>query len=253
MRNNLASRRWVAREMNDPSPSYRDDAKLFSPDAVPPATRAALVEQRLCRYGILPVVELEDVNQADDLFAALSAGGIAAAEITLRTPDAAVALEKLIERHPDALLGAGTVRTIGDVRRMVSIGASFVVSPGTDEEMIDYCLEHDVLVLPGVCTPTEVLRALRVGARLLKFFPAEAAGGVGFLKALSGPFREVSFVPTGGISEDNLESYLRLPQVAACGGSWMVATELLAAGKFDEITERTRKALSIVKVVRGGR
>src|ERR1035438_5757549 len=217
----------------------------------PPMKRAELAEVRLREYGILPVVELADLNQADDLFAALSAGGIAAAEITLRTPDGAVALEKLIERHPDALLGAGTVRTLDDARRMVGIGASFIVSPGTDEGMIDYCLEHDVLVLPGVCTPTEVLRALHAGARLLKFFPAEAAGGVGFLKALAGPFRDVSFVPTGGISENNLENYLRQPQVVACGGSWMVATELLAAGKFDEITELVRKAIGIVEAVRG--
>src|ERR1039458_43787 len=141
--------------MNEPLTSNRDDSMSFSSKAVPAVTRAGLVEERLRRYGILPVVELEDLNQADDLFAALSAGGIAAAEITLRSPDSAVALEKLIERHPDALLGAGTVRTLDDARRMVGIGASFVVSPGTDEEMIDYCLPHDVLVLPGVCTPTE--------------------------------------------------------------------------------------------------
>jgi 2-dehydro-3-deoxyphosphogluconate aldolase/(4S)-4-hydroxy-2-oxoglutarate aldolase len=211
-----------------------------------------LVEERLRAVGIVPVVELVDFRQAEDLFAALSAGGIAAAEITLRTTDAGVALEKLIERHPDALLGAGTVRTLDDARRMVGIGASFIVSPGTDEAVIDYCLEHDVLVLPGVCTPTDVLHALRVGAHLLKFFPAEAAGGVGFLKALSGPFGDVSFVPTGGISTANLENYLRLPQVAACGGSWMATPELLAAGKFDEIAQLARTALGIVEAVRRG-
>jgi 2-dehydro-3-deoxyphosphogluconate aldolase/(4S)-4-hydroxy-2-oxoglutarate aldolase len=211
-----------------------------------------LVEDRLRAVGIVPVVELADVPQAESLFAALSAGGIAAAEITLRTPGAGVALEKLIERHPDALLGAGTVRTLDDARRMVGIGASFIVSPGTDEAMIDYCLEHDVLVLPGVCTPTDVLQALRLGARLLKFFPAEAAGGVSFLKALSGPFGDVSFVPTGGISEANLGTYLRLPQVAACGGSWMATPELLAAGKFDEITQLAHTAVGIVKAVRSG-
>ena len=205
------------------------------------------------QYGILPVVEIEHLDQADALFAALSEGGVEAAEITLRTANAAVALEHLIERNPDALLGAGTVRTIDEARRMVDIGASFVVSPGTDEQIVHYCLENDVLVLPGVCTPTEVLRAIHLGAQVLKFFPAEAAGGVGFLKALSGPFGDVSFVPTGGISEANLESYLRLPQVAACGGSWMVAPELLAAGRFDEITELARGALEIVREVRDGR
>lgn len=216
-------------------------------------TRAGLAEERVRRLGILPVVEIENLNQADDLFAALAKGGIDAAEITLRTSNAAAALEQLITRNPDALLGAGTVRTLDDARRVVDIGASFVVSPGTDEEIIRYCLKHDVFVLPGVCTPTEVLRAVHAGAQVLKFFPAEAAGGVGFLKSLSGPFGDVSFVPTGGISEVNLESYLRLPQVAACGGSWMVRPELLAAGEFDEITELTRRAREIVKEVRDGR
>ncbi len=215
-------------------------------------TRAVLAEERVRRYGVLPVVELENPDQADDMFAALSRGGIEAAEITLRTSGAAAALEHLIKRNPDALLGAGTVRTLDDARRMIDIGASFVVSPGTDEEIIEYCIELDVLVLPGVCTPTEVLRAVHVGARLLKFFPAEAAGGVGFLNALSGPFRDVSFVPTGGISEANLEQYLRLPHVAACGGSWMVTTELLAAGNYDEITNLASRALGIVQAVRDG-
>lgn len=214
-------------------------------------TRADVVEERLRENGVLPVVELEDVRKAEDLFTALVEGGLAAAEITMRTPDAAVALEKLIDAHPDALLGAGTVRSLDSARRMVDIGASFIVSPGIDEEIIGYCLEHDVMVIPGVCTPTEILRALRAGARLLKFFPAEAAGGVGFLQALAGPFRDVSFVPTGGISEVNLKSYLRLSNVAACGGSWIVATELLAAGRFDEITQLVRRALDIVEQVRG--
>jgi 2-dehydro-3-deoxyphosphogluconate aldolase/(4S)-4-hydroxy-2-oxoglutarate aldolase len=215
-------------------------------------TRADLAEKQLRENGVLPVVELEDVRQAEDLFAALAEGGLAAAEITMRTPDAAVALEKLIEAHPDALLGAGTVRSLDSARRMVDIGASFVVSPGIDEEIIGYCLERDVMVIPGVCTPTEILRTVRAGARLLKFFPAEAAGGVGFLRALAGPFQDVSFVPTGGIGEVNLKNYLSLPNVAACGGSWIVATELLAAGRFEEITHLVRRALDIVEEVRSG-
>ncbi len=239
--------------MSVPPAAHGDDEKGVSSMVTSRATRTGHLEERLRRLGIVPVVEVEDSRQAEELFAALSAGGIAAAEITLRTLDGAAALEQLIHRHPDALLGAGTVRTLDDARRVVALGASFVVSPGTDEEMIDYCVAHDVLVLPGVCTPTEVLRALRAGARLLKFFPAEAAGGVDYLKALSGPFRDVSFVPTGGISEANLESYLRLEQVAACGGSWMASPELLAAGKFDEITRLARRAVDIVEAVRGGR
>jgi 2-dehydro-3-deoxyphosphogluconate aldolase/(4S)-4-hydroxy-2-oxoglutarate aldolase len=215
-------------------------------------TRADLAEKQLREYGVLPVVELEDVRQAEDLFAALAEGGLAAAEITMRATGAEVALEKLIAAHPEALLGAGTVRNLDSTRRMVDIGASFVVSPGIDEEIIDYCLDHDVMVIPGVCTPTETMRALSAGARLLKFFPAEAAGGVGFIRAIAGPFRDVSFVPTGGISEVNLKNYLSLPNVAACGGSWIVANELLAAGRFDEITHLVRRALGIVEEVRSG-
>jgi len=237
--------------MKERPPSPSDDTETVRSTAEP-ATHAGLAEDRLRRYGIVPVVELEDANQAEDLFAALCAGGIDVAEITLRTPHAATALERLIERHPDAILGAGTVRSLDDARRVVGGGASFVASPGTDEEVIGYCLEHDVLVLPGVCTPTDILRAFRAGARLLKFFPAEAAGGVRLLESLAGPFRDVDFVPTGGINEANVEKYLRLAQVAACGGSWMVTRELLTANRFDEIAARTRRALAIVEGVRGG-
>ena len=213
-------------------------------------SRAASVEARLRRLGLLPVVEIDDARHAEALFAALSDAGVAAAEVTLRTPAGAVVLERLIQQHPDALLGAGTVRSPEDARRMIGIGASFIVSPGTDEEVIGLCGENDVLALPGVCTPTEVLRALRAGAHLLKFFPAEVAGGVDYLRALAGPFPDVSFVPTGGVNEANLESYLRLPGVAACAGSWMVPPGLLAAGRFDEVTDLARRARSIVQEVR---
>ncbi len=239
--------------MSEPPLSNRDRVTTFSSVAGPPETRVGLVEARLRHLGIVPVVELQDVTQAEDLFSALSEGGLPAAEITLRTPDAGVALEQLIERHPGAVLGAGTVRSLEEARRMIGIGASFIVSPGTDEEMIEYCLAEDVLIVPGVCTPTEILRALHAGARLVKFFPAEAAGGVRFLEALAGPFRDVSFVPTGGITEANLKSYLGLAQVAACGGSWMATPDLLAANRFDEIADLVRRARDIVEAVRDGR
>lgn len=217
-----------------------------------PHTRASAVEGRLRACGIVPVVELRDAHQGEEIFAALSDGGVPVAEITLRTSAAESALEQLIARHPSALLGAGTVRTLEQARRMVGIGVSFVVSPGTDEEIIGHCVDHDVLVLPGVCTPTEMMRALHAGARVLKLFPAEVIGGVRYLRALAGPFGDVSFVPTGGITSSNLESYLHLPQVAACGGSWMVTPELLATRSFDKITKLTREARDIVEAVRGG-
>jgi 2-dehydro-3-deoxyphosphogluconate aldolase/(4S)-4-hydroxy-2-oxoglutarate aldolase len=217
-----------------------------------PHSRATIVEDRLRSYGIVPVVELRDPHQGEELFAALSDGGLPVAEITLRTSAAETALEQLIARHPSALLGAGTVRNLAQARRMVRIGVSFVVSPGTDEEIIEHCVEHDVLVLPGVCTPTEIMRALHAGARLLKLYSAEVIGGVRYLQTLAGPFADASFVPTGGITSSNLESYLHLPQVAACGGSWMATPELLAMRSFDQITELARDARALVEVVRGG-
>jgi 2-dehydro-3-deoxyphosphogluconate aldolase/(4S)-4-hydroxy-2-oxoglutarate aldolase len=201
----------------------------------------------------LPIVEIDDARQSEALFEALCEGGVPAAEITLRTPAGSLALERLITRHPDALLGAGTVRTLGEARRMIDIGVSFLVSPGTDEEVVAYGAAHDVLVLPGVITPSEVMRARKSGATLLKFFPAEAAGGVGMLKALAGPFGDVAFVPTGGIREGNLADYLRLATVVACGGSWLAPRDLINAGRFKEIRERTRRARAIVEEERGGR
>ena len=217
-----------------------------------PQSRATATKDKLRSYGLLPVVALANADQGNELFVALSDGGLPVAEITLRTSAGESALEQLIAQYPDALLGAGTVRSLAEARRMVDIGVSFVVSPGTDEEIIEHCVEHDVLVIPGVCTPTEIMRALVAGASLLKLFPAEAIGGVRYLQTLAGPFGDVSFVPTGGITPSNLESYLHLPQVVACGGSWMVAPELLAARRFDQITEMTREARAIVEAVRGG-
>ena len=215
-------------------------------------SRATLAADRLRSYGVLPVVELSDASQGEELLAALSEGGLPVAEITLRTSAGERALEQLVARFPDALLGAGTVRSLAQARRVVQLGVSFVVSPGTDVEVIEYCVEHDVLVLPGVCTPSEIMCALRAGASLLKLFPAEVIGGVRYLETLAGPFADVSFVPTGGINGSNLASYLHLTQVAACAGSWMVTPELLAGRSFDTITELARNARALVEAVRGG-
>jgi 2-dehydro-3-deoxyphosphogluconate aldolase/(4S)-4-hydroxy-2-oxoglutarate aldolase len=205
---------------------------------------------RVSDLGILPGVELADVRQAVPLFEALLAGGLPAAEITLRTPAALEAIELLTDAYPDGFIGAGTVRSTEDAARVIDAGARFIVSPATDPELIGYCRDRGVLVMPGVCTPTEVQTALRAGGELLKFFPAEPAGGVPFLRALSGPFRDVRFVPTGGISAANVAKYLSLPQVAACGGSWMVAPSLLAEAAFDQIRVLASEAVAIVKEVR---
>lgn len=206
---------------------------------------------RLEKLGVVPVVELGSASEALPLLDALSRGGILGAEITLRSSFGLEVIATLRRRFPDALIGAGTVTSLADAQRVIDEGAQFVVSPATNPEVIKYCCSHDVLVMPGACTPTEVDTAVRSGASLVKFFPAEAMGGIAFLKALAGPFRDVRFVPTGGINAKNLSGYLQLPQVAACGGSWMVAPSLLRERRFDEVEALAREAVEIVKQVRG--
>jgi 2-dehydro-3-deoxyphosphogluconate aldolase/(4S)-4-hydroxy-2-oxoglutarate aldolase len=205
---------------------------------------------RITTLGLLPVIELGSVDDAGPLLDALVAGGLPAAEITLRTGAGLTAIAALRQSHPDALVGAGTVRSADDARRVLDAGAQFVVSPGTSPEVLDICRSVGVLAIPGVCTPTEVDSALRSGADAVKFFPAEAMGGPPFLKALAGPFRGVPFIPTGGINASNVADYLRLPSVVACGGSWMVAPALVAEGRFDRIERLTREGMSIVAEVR---
>jgi 2-dehydro-3-deoxyphosphogluconate aldolase/(4S)-4-hydroxy-2-oxoglutarate aldolase len=206
---------------------------------------------RTTALGILPVVELPSVELARPLFQALSAAGLPAAEVTLRTPAGLPSIGLLAQAYPEAFIGAGTVRSAKEAARVIDAGARFVVSPGTDPEVVQLCQDQGVLVMPGVCTPTEVMSALKAGARLLKFFPAEASGGVGFLKSLAGPFADVQFVPTGGVNAANLAAYLALPQVAACGGSWMVAPRLLAEGDFGQVQALTAQAVAIVAEARG--
>ena len=206
--------------------------------------------RRITTLGLLPVVELGSVDDAGPLLDALVAGGLPAAEITLRTDAGLTAIAALRQSHPDALVGAGTVRSADEARRVIDAGAQFVVSPGTSPEVLDVSRSAGVPAIPGVCTPTEVDSALRSGAEAVKFFPAEAMGGPPFLQALAGPFRGVPFIPTGGINASNVADYLRLPSVVACGGSWMVAPALLAEGRFDRIEKLTREGMAIVAEVR---
>jgi 2-dehydro-3-deoxyphosphogluconate aldolase/(4S)-4-hydroxy-2-oxoglutarate aldolase len=208
--------------------------------------------ERVWTLGVLPVVELDAVEDAVPLVDALSAAGLPAAEITLRTNAGLDAVRLLRHQRPDAFVGAGTVRSLADAERVIEAGARFVVSPSTYPELIELCQYAGVLALPGACTPTEVDAGLRAGAHLVKFFPAEAMGGTAFLKALAGPFRDVQFVPTGGVNASNLAAYLALPQVAACGGSWMVAPVLLRDRAFDQVEALTREAVAIVAEARRG-
>jgi 2-dehydro-3-deoxyphosphogluconate aldolase/(4S)-4-hydroxy-2-oxoglutarate aldolase len=186
--------------------------------------------------GVVPVAVVDDGEQAKRLLDALESGGLPVIEITLRTAAGAEALRAVVRSHPHAVVGAGTVRTLEEAERVLDAGARFVVSPA----------------LPGACTPTEVDVAVRAGATLVKLFPAEVAGGIPLLRALAGPYRDVRFVPTGGVDASNLRAYAALPNVAACGGSWLVAPALVRAGEFRRIESLAREAVRIVREARSG-
>lgn len=186
-------------------------------------------------HRVVPVVVLDDAGQADDLGAALVAGGLPVAEVTFRSPHAAAVLRRLVDRG-DLVVGAGTVLTTAQVDLAHSSGARFVVSPGLSAAVVERCRELDLSVLPGVSTASEIMHALDLGLDLVKFFPAEPSGGLPAIRALAAAFRQVRFVPTGGITAELAPSYLAHPAVAAVGGSWMVPPDLLAAGRWDEVS-----------------
>jgi 2-dehydro-3-deoxyphosphogluconate aldolase/(4S)-4-hydroxy-2-oxoglutarate aldolase len=193
---------------------------------------------------IIPVVILDDAEQAGPLADALVAGGLPTAEVTFRTPAAERAI-KILARRGDILVGAGTVLDIQTAQRAVDAGAKYIVAPGFSVRLVQYCLERVIPILPGVATPTDLTLAVEHGLSAVKFFPAETLGGVKALKALAAPFTTLKFVPTGGIHAGNLGDYLSLPQTLACGGSWMVAKNLLASADFGQITRLTGEAMTI--------
>lgn len=200
--------------------------------------------------GVVPVVTIEAVQDAPMLAQALVEGGLPCAEVTFRTAAAEEAIRKMVTRTPDVLVGAGTVQTIDQAGKAMDAGAKFMVTPGFDEEIVDFCLAEGMPIIPGVVTPTEINMALRKGLRVLKFFPAEVSGGVKMLKAIGGPYPEVRFMPTGGINLTNVADYLALPQVVACGGSWMVRKQLIRDGEFEQITKLAHEAAALVQQVR---
>lgn len=200
--------------------------------------------QRIGTLGVVPVIVIDSADDAMPLAEALSTAGLSCAEVTFRTAAASEAIRNIARAFPEMLVGAGTVLTPDQVKAAVDAGARFIVSPGTSEKVVRTCAELGVPVMPGVATPTEVHMALELGVEVMKFFPAEAAGGVTYLKALSAPFKQVRFVPTGGIDESNMLAYLTLPAVLAIGGSWMVKPELIAAKKFNEIERLAGQAVA---------
>ncbi len=209
------------------------------------------IVERARKLGIIPVVALPKLEHALPLAESLLAGGLPCAEITFRTAAAAEAIEQISKRFPDLLLGAGTVLTTEQAQRAMDAGAQFIVSPGTNPTTVEFCLAKGVTIFPGVCTPSEVELNLSKGVDVLKFFPAEPAGGVNFLKAICAPYRQVRFIPTGGIDAKNIGQYLALPQVVACGGSWMVKPELFEAGDFAEVKRLATEAVAMVNRHRG--
>ena len=205
----------------------------------------------LAGYGVIPVVVLKHAADAAPLAEALCKGGLKCAEVTFRTEAAEAAIKIMAENFPDMLIGAGTVLTIEQAERAVAAGAGFIVSPGFDPEIVDYCLANKILILPGCVTPSEVAQGVKRGLQVLKFFPAEQAGGLAMIKALAAPYTNVKFMPTGGINAENLEAYLSFDRIAACGGSWMVKAELVEHKEYDKIEKKTREAVELVKKIRG--
>jgi 2-dehydro-3-deoxyphosphogluconate aldolase/(4S)-4-hydroxy-2-oxoglutarate aldolase len=173
-------------------------------------------------------------------------GGLPCAEVTFRTAAAADVLRRMREARPDMLLGAGTVVTPAQAAAARAAGAAFIVAPGFSPAVVDFCQEHDIPMYPGVCTPTEIEAAMAKGLRVLKYFPAEAMGGVRTLRALAAPYRDVSFMPTGGIDADKLLDYLAFDRVIACGGSWMATAEQIRGGQFDAIRAETARTMSLL-------
>jgi 2-dehydro-3-deoxyphosphogluconate aldolase/(4S)-4-hydroxy-2-oxoglutarate aldolase len=215
-----------------------------------PADSDSTVFEQLGDVGLVPVVTIDAADRARQLGAALLAGGLPCAEITFRTEAAPVAIEVLTSAFPEMLVGAGTVMTVEHAQVAVDAGSRFIVTPGFDTEIVDWCLAHEVPIAPGVMTPTEINMAVRKGLRFLKFFPAESAGGVRALTAIGAAYPDIEFMPTGGIDSDNLAAYLRLPMVSACGGSWVARRASIASGDFGEIEHLAAAAVDLVRQAR---
>ena len=200
--------------------------------------------ERIGELGIVPVVKIESAEDALPLGKALIDGDLPIAEITFRTSAAEESIKTLTRELPSLLVGAGTVLTIEQVKKAVSAGAKFIVSPGFNPKVVDYCIENSIPVTPGINNPTQIEMALERGIEVVKYFPAEASGGLPLLKSMSAPYAGIKFIPTGGINQNNLCSYLSNNKVLACGGSWMVKPELISSGNFAEITRFTKEAVS---------
>lgn len=208
------------------------------------------VLKKIGETGIVPVVVLNKVSDAVPLADALIKGGLPCAEVTFRTDAAEDSIKEISKKFPEMFVGAGTVLTTEQVDRAIGAGAKFIVSPGFNPKVVEYCLKNNYPICPGIMTPTELEMALGFGLDVVKFFPAENAGGLKMIKAMSAPYTMMKFMPTGGINATNVRDYLACDKILACGGSWMVKGDLISAGNFAEIEKLTREAAEIVREVR---
>lgn len=197
--------------------------------------------------GIVPVVVLNDAKDAEPLAQALCDGGLPCAEVTFRTDAAEESIGIMTEKFPDMLIGAGTVLTTEQVDRAVAAGAEFIVSPGLNPKVVKYCVDKGILIIPGCANPSDVEQAIEYGLEAVKFFPAEQAGGLAYIKAIAAPYVSMKFMPTGGINPDNVKAYLAYDRILACGGSWMVKSGFINAGEFGKIKAMVEEAVEIVK------
>lgn len=205
------------------------------------------IEERFAELKVVPVVVLNDVKDAAPLAKALVEGGLPCAEVTFRTDAAAESIRIMTEAYPDMLVEAGTVLTTEQVDRAVEAGAKFIVSPGFDPEIVDYCIGKNVPVFPGCISPSEVAQAVKRGLKIVKFFPAEQSGGLAMIKAMAAPYNMLKFMPTGGINTKNLKEYLACDKILCCGGSWMVKGDMVEAGEFDKIQKLTEEARALAE------
>lgn len=209
------------------------------------------VLMKIGQMGIVPVVVLNDVKNAVPLAQSLINGGLPCAEVTFRTEAAQESIAEISKNFPQMFVGAGTVLTTEQVDRAVDAGAKFIVSPGFNPKVVEYCIKKGYPVTPGIMTPTELEMALEFGLDVVKFFPAENAGGLKMIKAMAAPYTKMKFMPTGGINPQNVREYLQCDKILACGGSWMVKGDLINSGNFAEIEKLTKEASQIVKEIRG--
>ncbi|WEM41210.1 bifunctional 4-hydroxy-2-oxoglutarate aldolase/2-dehydro-3-deoxy-phosphogluconate aldolase [Photobacterium sp. DA100] len=202
--------------------------------------------EKLKAFKVIPVIQINDVSQAVPLAKTLVENGLPVAEVTFRTEAAAEAIRLMREAYPQMCIGAGTVLNAEQVDRAKEAGSEFVVAPGLNPNTVRYCLEQGIPMVPGINNPSQVEQALEMGLTFLKFFPAEASGGINMIKSLLAPYVDVSLMPTGGIGKANVRDYLAIDRVICCGGTWMVAPALIENGDWDEIGRLVREAVELV-------